>query len=396
MASSKLMLPPEKLAQRHAEFEALVRSLPEMVATHKVDALLLPGDLWDHESFGSSGQLSQFRVLYNTLCQMEIPVVITPGNHDYYSTSSFYHPQVLALNDFPAWPSHITIFTSPRFESKDLPGWEGQVQLTGKAFFDNIEFYQDTGSARYERVLSGLEPNAPAEVLRILQFHGSRDDANRFEEKIAAPFSKQELLALNYDYAAVGHYHRYDTFTDSTDVVRGAYAGSPFARGMDETGERYGILGELIKDGTGLAEARIQPLVLDPRKIVHLSVQLGQIQSLEELQTQVIADLAMKAQPQDMVYLALQGRIPPGLAVDWEALEKSWGQSLFHLRLDHDQVTLSYDIQCFLEDPYSLEGRYIQAIQNAIATAPAEEKTILEQALYMGLDALTQREILVR
>lgn len=394
MTGSKLDLPPEKQAQRQQEFGNLVRSLPGIVKEHRLDAVLIPGDLWDNECLDSS-QLSRFRILYQALCELSpTPVIIAPGNHDFYSPNSFYHPETLRGYQFDPWPEHIRIFTEPEFQTAWLPGWEERVRLTGRAFHDNTLNMLDNHH-RQERPLRSLPPREPSEVMEILLFHGARDDFNRFEDKITAPFSQAELLALNLDYVAVGHYHRRDVFTNAAGEIKGAYSGCPFGRGLDETEKKCALIVELTKDGLQPAHVSLEDLSLDPRKVVFREL-LIYGENLEALYEQVLADLRFHAEPQDMIYCELKGQVAPGLPLHWhEQLESRLMTEggFFHVKLEPRQVSLMYDIERLREDTYSLEGRFIRAIELRMENAPDEQRAILEKALYLGLDAMIRQEV---
>lgn len=397
MNSSRLDLPKEKQLQRQQELENLVRRIPQVVSELQLDAVLIPGDLWDHETMGGAHPL-QFTTLYQALCEMKpVPVVISPGNHDFYSPVSLYHADALRAKGFEPWPEHIRIFSEPRFQTISLPLGESHVRITGRAFQDNTLIHPDQREQVHTRLLQQLPPCQPSDSIEILLFHGARDDANRFDEKMTAPFSRQELLSLHFDYAAAGHYHRHDRFTDEEGRIRGAYAGSPFARGLDETGPKFALIVEVLKEGHQPATIRIEKLPMDSRKIVHREVLLHGAQSTEEIESLILANLAPFIQAQDILYCELKGQIPPGIPMPWfhqveniliDKLE------LFHAKVDSSKVTLAYDINQLERDPHSLEGRYIREIQRKQDTAATpREKELLERALYLGLDAMIQRGV---
>ncbi len=395
VASRRLGLPVEKEAQRSEEFEGLVRALPGLVAQYSLNAVFIPGDLWDHEKLDRQ-YLSQFRVLYNTLCNLPVPVVITPGNHDFYSASSFYHNDFLQANGFSPWPTHVVIFSEPGFQTVSLPGWEGKVQVTGRAFHDNTLLNPHTG-VHEARLLTTLQPREPNAAIDLLLFHGSRDDFNRFDEKITAPFSLQELLALDFDYTAVGHYHRYDEFKDGAGRTKGAYAGCPFARGLDETGPKYAILGELVKEGLQPAQVTIEKLTLDDRQIHCRKINVTGQDDEDALFTQLYADLATAARAQDIIYCELGGQLPPAANINWDAIETRLNKDFFHVKLDTEAITSLFNIDQLRKDDHALEGRFIRELEAQITRAGSEEEArLLQQALQLGLEALSGQEVVLR
>jgi DNA repair exonuclease SbcCD nuclease subunit len=381
--------------QRQQEFQELIMSWAGVVREKNLDVVLIPGDLWDAERLDRH-QLDTFRVLYTELCNMPVPVVIAPGNHDFYSISSFYHPDVLRAHGFEPWPEHVVIFNQPGFTSQWLPGWEGRVRITGRAFHDNTLNTPSGSDSEHaqERLLAKLDPCGPSEELQLLLFHGSRDDYHPALHKMTAPFSTSELVALNYDYVAVGHYHQHEAFTDPHGAVRGAYSGCPFARGLDETGPKTVIVGEIVKDGTSLAQVSLERVTLDDRQIVYRYIPITGKDTVEGIEALLLGDLNYHARAQDMIYCELQGQIPAGIQLDWERLEATFNNLFFHVTLDHSRVMPAYDLDYYRQDPHSLEGRYIEAMETKLAEAETEaQRERLTQALYLGLDALTGMQV---
>jgi DNA repair protein SbcD/Mre11 len=392
MSSSKLGLSDDKLAERREDFRHLVQRIPGLVQDKNVDIVLLPGDLFDTETVDKPEQLKDFRLLYEILYNIKAPVMITPGNHDYYSPSSFYHPDKLQHLLSVSWPGHVHIFDKTRFETKSIAFQDGEIQVTGRAFHDNSENTVEAWENNV-RLLAELTPRTPVPDFNLLLFHGSRDDYNRSEHKMTAAFSKSELLALNFDYVAVGHYHRKDIFTNASGEIKGAYAGCPFARGLDETGKKVVLIGELHKSGTDPATVSLEEIELDPREIIYLRDTLSEFDTPEEIETRIQGKLSAVAKSQDILYLILQGSVQPGTDFSAERLATTLSQQYFHVKLDTSKLTESYDRNRFREDPHSLEGRFLLAIEEKIAAASPEERPILEEALYIGLDAITGRRV---
>ena len=80
------------------------RKLPEKIVklckAEGCDLLLIAGDLFDGPYTKES-----MTVLRSALSQLDIPVIITPGNHDHCGPDSPYHKE--------EWPSNVHIFTEP-------------------------------------------------------------------------------------------------------------------------------------------------------------------------------------------------------------------------------------------------------------------------------------------
>src|SRR5262249_31410362 len=146
IASKRLSMPHSKRQTRTREIlEALVKALA-VARERRVDAVVIPGDLWDSESVTS---LTMNRLIEEVMEMGDTPIVIAPGNHDYYSRDSFYNPLTLAARGMRPWPGNVHVFTNPEFTTFKHPT-RPEVSFTGRAFTANVPISQ--------RVLTGPVP----------------------------------------------------------------------------------------------------------------------------------------------------------------------------------------------------------------------------------------------
>ena len=103
------------LGRTEAQTQSLRKALleiPDKIASlcrsENCDLLLLCGDLFDGAYTKES-----YQAVYSALSQLKIPVIITPGNHDYCAPNSPY----LKEN----WPDNVHIFTETELMSISLP-----------------------------------------------------------------------------------------------------------------------------------------------------------------------------------------------------------------------------------------------------------------------------------
>ena len=85
-----------KASVRRSELRQLPRKIVKLAAAEKADMILLCGDLLDSENvFKETGEelLDSFRMI-------QIPVFISPGNHDYYHSRAVYSSENLPENVF--------------------------------------------------------------------------------------------------------------------------------------------------------------------------------------------------------------------------------------------------------------------------------------------------------
>ncbi len=205
-----------------------LRKVPEKICAlakaEKCDLLLLSGDLFD----GSYTQES-FRTVYAALAQVEIPVFIAPGNHDYCQPSSAYLAE--------QWPENVHIFKHATMEKVDLP------QLNCSVFGAGYEAMDCPALLKDFRAESAYK-------WKIGVLHG---DATNTSSPYC-PVNPQQVRLSSLDYLALGHIHKSDSFRSGDSYC--AWPGCPMGHGYDETGAK-GVLLVTLGDK---AEGEFRPL----------------------------------------------------------------------------------------------------------------------------------------
>lgn len=203
--------------EQGAQLRSLLRKLPQQIVSlcqaECCDLLLLSGDLFD-------GVPSQDCVqsVMSALKKLEIPVVISPGNHDFCAGNSPYLTQ--------SWPENIHIFTRPGIESFVLPELDCRIYGAGYDSIDCPALLTDfsvTGDEKYH----------------IGVFHGEVDaPASHY-----CPISKAQIRQSGLSYLALGHIHKASSLRIGDTLC--AWPGCPMGKGYDEVGPKGVILAEL-------------------------------------------------------------------------------------------------------------------------------------------------------
>jgi DNA repair exonuclease SbcCD nuclease subunit len=417
LASAKLSMPVAKRLLRSSEILDSALKALEIAKEEKVDAVLIPGDLWDNESI-TSQSLNAF---IEALLELgDIPVIISPGNHDYAGANSLYNQQILSLRGMRPWPNNVHIFSSPEFSTFSHP-LRPEISFTGRAFLSNVPVT--------ERFLQTAVPKNSQAALNILLFHGSLDSYKGSDKalpgKVTAPFSLSELASLGFSYTALGHYHEYNLLSTSAGQLVGAYSGCLVGRTTNEEGPRYALLGTITYEeettasptsaGNSTTTGRrlpslqanafieLQPIEVDTRRIVHAQVDITG-QTSVHVMLEIESELKKARPGNDIVILELEGRYPTGGEPRY-VLEKLQDR-YFHVCLV-DQTRPDYLTEKY--DKRTTEGKFIQAMLDLKKQAEASNGTVfsaevnceasarqIEDALYYGLDALRQKRISVR
>jgi DNA repair protein SbcD/Mre11 len=389
-SGSKLNFSPSKKARLRRDIEAALTRAMETAQAEQVDVVLCPGDLWDDESV--TFQSATF--IYDAFASIApIPVVITPGNHDPFNAFSYHNPRYYQAKVSRVHPRNVTVFSCVGIERRTLPDLP-DVDFYGNCFEQN--------RPRNERVLAGLRPQR-RDALNVLLLHGSLDrgpDSSPDEKLITAPFSTGELIACGFDYAALGHYHKFEAIHDDSGTIRGAYGGIPVARGLDELSDHYILLGTIEKGG--VRPETLRKICVDPRRIRTIDVEIDStVLNAPAAHARVARALdAEKVSETDIVHVILRGRIHPN--VDRFEFDPDWMDAqCFHLSIDQSGLEPEYHIESLLSDEAEsrrIEGAFVRRMKQLLDQSEGnpERVQLVRTALCCGLDALRRGEVGLR
>ena len=197
-----------------------LRKIPEKIAklckAENCDLMILAGDLFDGPYTKES-----LTAVRTALESVQIPVIITPGNHDFCSKDSPYIAE--------EWPGNVHIFTKPEMEAYDLPKLECTVYGAGYEAMDCpalLKHFRAETSARW--------------AIGVL--HGDPGVAN----SPYCPVSKPQVLESGLDYLAMGHIHKGGSFRAGDTLC--AWPGCPMGHGYDELGPKGVLIATLDEE----------------------------------------------------------------------------------------------------------------------------------------------------
>lgn len=312
--------------------------IPDKIAAlckeENCDLVLLSGDLFD----GAYTQ-ETYRRVHTALRQMEVPVFITPGNHDYISPDSPYEKET--------WPENVHIFKKQQVEWVDLPG----LRVYG-AGFQSMD-------------CPGLLEGFRAEGYAVGVFHGD-------PTQVSSPYNpvtKNQVLKSGLRYLALGHVHKGDSFTAGDTLC--AWAGCPMGRGWDEEGEK----GVLIVSLEEFAQIKFVPL--DTPKFYDLRVDFAN----------GIGSVLPAVPGTDFYRVTLTGEAE---SVDLEALRGAF--SAFPNLVLRDETRKPVDPwEQAGED--SFEGMYFGILKEMLDTASEAEKEKILLAAKLSRQILDGQEV---
>jgi len=368
LTASQLALPKDKRRTRITEINTLVQKAMELAIEREAEAVLIPGDLWDNETVS---QESVHRLVESFASVDPIPVFIAPGNHDFCSPLSKYSREMQVALGMKPWSDNVIIFEKSDFAHVYHPSRE-DVVVVGRAFLENV---------RTSQRLLGTRIARPTAAISLLLFHGSLEGYNREGvAKITAPFSSEELLAQEFSYTALGHYHSFNQIVDAHGKIRAAYAGSTGARMLGDEGSRHVLIGSV--DSHGLV-GEFEKVELDPRRICTLNIDVTGASSAQIVSRIEEHALRQQCRPVDMVAVTLCGRVHKG--ADTSSAEQVFQDRFFHFKL-FDRTLPDYDLDNY--DRRTVEGRFIEEMKKEMESVVDEgRRQLIRHALYYGLDA---------
>lgn len=212
--------------QGYEQLKDTLLSIPgriaELCRREGCEMVLLSGDLFD----GAYSQMS-YRAVYDALAQMEVPVFISPGNHDFIAPESPYIKEL--------WPDNVHIFKNTQVEKVTLPG----ITLWGAGYT----------SMDCPGLLAGF--TAEESGLQIGIFHGEVAARSDY-----CPITKKQVEGSRLDYLALGHIHKGDYFLAGNTLC--GFPGCPMGKDFGESGEK----GVYIIDTDDLSAPRFVKLGL--------------------------------------------------------------------------------------------------------------------------------------
>ncbi len=346
-------------AQRREGRELLTRIFNTAVE-ESCEMLLISGDLFDSK-FVSPESSELFCALVE---KSNIPVVLSPGNHDSYSDSSFYAKAQKRLGD------RLTLFTTPELQIFDFD--ELGVRVYGYAFCSPV---------LKDSPLSGVTPPEDNGYIKLLCAHADlASPVSRY-----APVTLAEIEALQIDYAALGHIHN-GWESIGSDRVR--YCGFPQGRGFDELGQGGVWLVDI--DGDKVECTR---KIISKQSFYIMECEIPQYETVAELASALEHKIKENKYPEGTrLRLVLSGECADDGIIGEEIKE----MLLEDCGLDALQIenqTLPFIDGAYLDKDTTLRGELYRKLKPMLISGSPEERRRGTMALKIGLAAIDGRSI---
>ena len=350
---------PELASLRRADLRRTLQRIVQLADALGVDALMCAGDLYEHERFTPDTVKLLERVFEEV---HPTPVLIAPGNHDWYGPSSIYATA--------SWSPNVHVFDSPALAPWD--GLEG-VRVWGFAHLKP----SGTGNP-----LDGFSADGDAMHLGLL--HGSEvsrwswaamEDTRKRQH---APFSAEQIAPAGLSHCIVGHYHK------RVEGVHHTYAGAPAALSFGEPGDGGAV--EIIIDEAGGPPERKWHRVsgLDVHADLELDISgCSDLAQIEGRLRDLVAPLAGIAR------VTLQGDLEPDVDLDIGLLQQHVGSLRYLSIRTHLQSGYNFDK---IAAQSTVRGEFVRAVQADEELDDDERRRVLVTGL-RALDGRNDLEV---
>ncbi|AJY71697.1 DNA repair exonuclease [Geobacter sulfurreducens] len=229
--------------ERRRDFLKTFDRIVNLAIKREVDCVLIAGDLFDSTSVGAE-TVGRVQDAFSRLAGRGVQVVLIPGTHDnIISAESVY-------SRYQFTGVHIL-----REPAVDEPL---RLDIRGEAvFFYGFAYRSD----RSREALESMRRRS-GDGIHVGLLHGSLKGNPEWEmRKKDIPFSVADLVALDLDYIALGHYHDAACLEEGGRVIA-CYPGSPEGKKFGENGPRYALIVEVAPGNASVERVEVQTRII--------------------------------------------------------------------------------------------------------------------------------------
>ncbi len=345
---------------RRQEGRELLCRIFECARSENCQMMLIAGDLFDGR-FVSPETAELFCSLVE---KNDITVVVSPGNHDFYTENSFYASAQKRLGE------KLALFTSPEVQIFDFD--ELGVRVFGYAF------------CSASLTSSPLAEFVPPEDNGYIKLFCGHCDINLPLSRYA-PVSTAELERLGADYAALGHIHNASELEYLGGRAR--YCGFAEGRSFDEIGEGGAFIVDVRKDGLVCTRK-----ILSCVNYFVLDVTMPQYENEDELADKLAEAILKNKYPKGTRLRLNVGGNSDG-AWQTKSLEEKVCSSAGLDELQITDQTLPMLDGEYLKRDTTIRGELYRTLLPKLMSEDAYERRTAVRALRIGLAAIDGKNI---
>lgn len=340
---------PDVGRTRRLALRRVLANICRLAEQESVDAVLCAGDLYEDTRFTPD----TVAFVADTLSQLDMPVLLAPGNHDWYGPTSLYATASFAGN--------VHVFRSDVLEPYELA--EG-FTIWGAAH---------CAPANTDGFLDHFLVDRAG--VNVALFHGSEQGALQWQEsgKVPhAPFRAEQIIASGLNHAFVGHFHtpRY--------AERHTYPGNPEPLSFGEEGERGAVIAEVDEGGF----VSLTPHEVSETRWHDIDVRLHDVDHLDQAVAQVQAAIAPL---KGVVRATVHGEVGEDVDIRLEDLQ-ALGSHLDAFAPRVGDIWIAYDLEDLAHEQ-TVRGEFIRMVRADSALDEEERRRVT----ITGLRALAGR-----
>ena len=337
----------------------LLKRIFELAQNENCDMVLIAGDMLDTLCVTPETQ----KVCIDAFTEFEKPVVIAPGNHDFYTDGGFYASKDL--------PENVFVFNSAELQYLDFPSI--RTTVAGYAF---------TSPALLRSPLCevGRQREQSADVLILLAHADVNAPTSRY-----APVTEGDLSKHGFDYVALGHVHN-----SPSEYLGGKarYCGFPEGRAFDELGDGGVYVVDVNADRR---EMNVTRHTVSRVRYLASELALDGYSELSEICEAIERKLCdMGTDAYTHVRLELVGAVTLDGEIDTEMLEKSIGDKVASLEIT--DATLCLPDGDYLDKDVTLKGELYRTLRPMLYSDSHAERATALKALKIGLAAIEGKD----
>ena len=350
--SAFALLPAELGRERRRRIQEALRAGVELAVEQRVDAILIAGDLYEHERW--SPDTGEFlRTLFADAAPVR--VFIAPGNHDWYGPKSLYERR--------DWTPNVHIFDSDRLMPVEL---EDGLTLWGAAH---------RAPANTDDFLAGFRVNRAG--VNVALFHGSEQSTFAFQAQGKmpyAPFRGVEVADAGLRHVFCGHFHT------PADTPLFTYPGNPEPLNFGENSllVRGLVLATICPDGSverervSVARTAVSDATLDVTGCTNAN-------DVRERARGLLCERT------GYVRLTVQGDLEPEVDLQLDDL-RQLAPALDYLKVEKGALSLAYDFDTLATEA-TVRGQFVKDVFESQLPLEAKRRIAIT-----GLRALEGRD----
>lgn len=348
---------------RRQELWETFNEIVEIVKREGIQLLLIAGDLLEY-NYCSTADIRRIDRKFREIA--DVHVCIAPGNHDPAVSDSFYNTY--------SWSSNVHIFGKRELQQVHLEDIGVSVWGIG---WDCSEIK--------EPLLEGFCA-ADAGNINVLLLHC--DVVSRGKTSPYLPVFPDQLANCGFHYAALGHIHKAGEIVHQGRVVA-RYCGSPEPLDFSEPGQHGVYIGSLSRD---MCQIQFRPVARRQfiRDILHVEPSYT-VDTIAE----AIRERVAQNGDNNLYKFELAGNTEPGTELDTGYLASAAGAFFAWVE---DNTHPDYYLEAITrEGANNISSIFASKILSMLEEErDPGKRRVLERALYMGLDALNGRRVIIK